>query len=219
MAWLMVESAGLVDAPLVRWTPETIEQILKSNAAALAPFAHLKPGDPNYMDFPAGIPVPKPSKPYEASIDELHGPLPDALMSTIVNDRIRSAVEAIEPGVHQFIPTTIIMPDKSRDASWWTMRACHRVDAIALEYCIDVFKYNPKPEYPEYFCYRSNNRSSRKIAVYKDRISGMAMWDDIRWPGTFFSEYLGQYFLNQGIRGYALRPEENLNCSMHVLEV
>lgn len=221
MAWLMRKSIAVEDSPMVHWTPETTDEILKANASVAAQFAHLPADHPDYQEGGAAVghSIPLPNRPYEAIIEELHGSLPDALTSSIVNNRIRQAVEAIEPSVHQFIPTNVILPDGTRDDTWWTMHICHRVDALALEYCVDVFKYNPKPiQCQNLYYYRSNEDNRMRLAIHKDRVAGMAIWLDWRFRQCFFSEVLGQYFIDNDIRGYSL-PGNELNHTSHVIEV
>ena len=205
---------------MIRWTPETTERIIKSNAEIVSRYSGLPPDHPEYIQeggVPSGHRVRVPDRPYEAIVEELHGPLPDAPMETIVNDRIRQIVEELEPNAHQFFPTTLFLPDGSRDDSWWNIRYCHRVDAIAIEHCEDVHEYHPKPEqYPNWYYYRSNEDRRMKLVVWKDRVSGMAGWFDWRFRRTLFSEALGRRFISEGIRGYRLRPEEDLNRSNHV---
>jgi hypothetical protein len=223
MAWLMRESIRMEDAPLIRWTPETIDEILVAHAEVVARYSHLSPNDPEFIEegnVPAGLPIRIPAQPYEIKVSEVYGPLPDAIASTIVNDRIRVAVEAIEPGVHQFIPTILSMPDGTRDRSWWTLHVCHRIESLAYEHCVDVHDYLPQPlKYPTLVRYRSNEDRRLKLAVWKDKIAGKALWFDHKFSRIVLSEELGQYFLDNGIRGYRLRLEDDLNRSNHVIEV
>lgn len=222
MAWLMRKSIRMEDSPHVHWTPETINEILTANAEVVARYSHLPPGHPDYIkegDAPAGLPISWSGKAREAYIKELHGPLPDALTSSIVNSRIKDAVEAFEPGVHQFFPTIVTMPDGTRDDSWWAMRPCHRVDALAPEHCVDLHEYRPRPEqYPDWYYYRSNEDSRMRIAVLKEKIAGMAIWHDWKFQRDFFAEELGQLFMDEGIRGYCL-PMNEINHTSHVEEV
>lgn len=223
MAWIMRKNIAEAVAPMVGWTPETIQEILAANAEVVDPLSRLSPDDPRYIkegDAPAGLPIRMPAKPWEAVIEKYQEPLPDAVSASIVNDRIKAMVESLEPGVHRFIPTVLIMPDGSRQESWWAMGSGHRVDAVAEEHCVDVYRYSPRPDlWPNQYYYTSNWTRETRIVVYKEKISGMAMWYDWRIQLTFFSEQLGQMMLDEGIRGYSLRPEENLLRSTHVTEV
>jgi hypothetical protein len=222
MAWLMQKSISVADSPMVRWTPETIDRILKATGAVEALYSHLPLDHPDHMakgSAAVGRHIAMPDVPYQAVIEELHGPLPDAISSSIVNNRIKYAVEAIEPNVHQFIPTTLILPDGSRDTSWWAMRFCNKIDAIAFEHCADLYEYRPWIDrYPDYYWYRSNEDSRMSVAVYKDRVAGKAIWWDWRFQHDFMSEDLGQYFLDHEIRGFCI-PKDELNRSNHVIEV
>lgn len=223
MAWLVRKSLAEEDSPHVHWTADELQAILKSNAEVVDRFSDLVPGHPNYLkkgDVPAGLPIRYPDRPRQAFINELKGPLPDALTSTIVNDRIKIAVESIEPAVHQFIPTTVTMPNGERDPSWWSMRPCHRVDSLAIDHCEDVHKHFPQQEkYPEWYYYRSNEGQKMKLAVKKKLVEGMAIWHDWRFNADFFCEELGRYFIDNKIRGYMLTPEESLFGSKNVVEV
>jgi len=223
MAWLVRKSLAEEDSPHVHWTADELQAILQSNAEVVDRFSDLMPGHPNYLkkgDAPAGLPIRYPDRPRQAFINELKGPLPDALTLTIVNDRIKLAVEAIEPAVHQFIPTTVTIPNGERDSSWWSMRPCHRIDSLAFEHCEDVYKYYPQPEvYPDLYYYRSNEGRIMKLAARKSLVAGMAMWHDWRFSADFFCEELGQYFLDNEIRGYRLQPDQDLLRSNHIAEV
>ncbi len=218
MAWIARPN---IDSPNVYWTEGTIQEILRANAEVVDRFSSLPPGHPEYIkkcDAPAGLPIALPNKPREAFIKELRGPLPDALSSSVVNERIRAAVERLEPNVHQFFPTTVTMPDGQRDDSWWAMRPCHRVDAVAFELCEDLYQYRPRPDlHPDWYYYRSNEGNKMKIVVRREHISGMAMWYDWRFQKVFFSEGLGQHFIDEGIRGFRV-PADELNRSSHVAE-
>lgn len=223
MAWIVRKNVDIAVAPMVRWTPETIDEIMAANAEVVARYSHLPPEDPEYIeqgDAPAGHPIRMPSKPYEAVVEEYQEPLPDAVTQTIVNDRIRSMVEELEPGVHQFRPTVLIMPDGTRRDSWWAMRCCHRVDAVAEEHSVDLYRYSPQiDKHPGQYYYRSNWDSRTKVAIYKDKIRGMSFWYDWRIQLHFFGDELASRMLNEDIRGYSLRPEENLGRPNPVIEV
>lgn len=222
MAWLMRKSISIEDSPHVHWTDESIQRILRANAEVAAKFCQLPPDHAEYIeesDAPAGLPIALPGKPLEAYIEQLHAPLPDFLTQSIVNSRVKDTVEAVEPGVHQFTPAIVRMPDGSRDEAWWTMRQCHRVDALAFELCQDVHKYRPRPEqHPNWYYYRSNHDRRMKLVVRKKIVDGFAMWYDWRFQETFLGESLGQLLMDNGIRGICL-PKDELGRSLHVAEV
>lgn len=222
MAWLMRKSISISESPHVDWSRETTNEILESNAREVAKYAACPPGHPNYFKqggVPVGLPREMPSKPFEAVIRELDGPLPDAITSQLVSSRIKAMIEKLEPGVHQFIPTVITKPSGDQSHDWWTMIICNRVDAIVLEQCTDVFEYRPKPEqFPDWYYYRSNEDKNTTLVVSKAATQGMAIWYDWRFQREFFSEELGQIFMREGVTGYCL-PRDEINFSTHVSEV
>ena len=138
MAWLLTHSISLPDRALARWSEETVEAIKRANAEVVSRYCILPPDDAQYIkqgDAPAGLPIPELEKTREFIIKEMGETLPDALSLTVVNARIRGIIEEHEPGVHQFSPVMLILPDGSKSDDWWNMRACHRLDAIAFEHC------------------------------------------------------------------------------------
>lgn len=223
MAWIMRPSIALEDCPEMNWTAQTIADILKRNSSVVARFSSLPPDHPDYIkagDAPAGLPVPPPAEPLQMIVSKVHGSLPDALPLGVVNQRIKDAVESIQPGVHQFFPVRMTMPDGSIDQGHFLMRPCHRVDAVAIDRSVDVYEYRPRPEEcPDWIYYRSNWDNRTKISIYRDRVFGMAIWFDWRIQNTFFHEELGKHFLSSGIRGFRLRPEDDLMRDNHAKEV
>ncbi|MEP7348685.1 MAG: DUF1629 domain-containing protein [Sphingorhabdus sp.] len=51
-----------------------------------------------------------------------------------VSDRFKSVVEAVEPGVHQFIPFQIVGAHKALLADMWFMVVCNRLDSVDREH-------------------------------------------------------------------------------------
>ena len=222
MAWLLQKSIRIEDTPMAHWSPASVEDILASNAEVVSEYSGLSPDDPRYIkdgDAPVGLPLREPKTHREVVVDEMQGPLPDAPMQTVVNDRIRTIIEKLEPCVHQFFPTVLTLPDGSESHGWWNMRMAHRLDAIAFDHCEDVYKYRPRPEeYPDWYYYRSNMDSRTKLAVRNNVIAGKAIWYDWRFQRSFISEELGQIFIDEGVRGFCL-PADELGRSVHVGEI
>jgi hypothetical protein len=226
MAWLMRESLLSEDNPEMVREDGILDWLIKTYTASKQSNLKIAADDPLLLDelaAPIGIPLlQKPPFPLSLQIKKMSGPLPDKLPNDPlgeVNSAIKNKIEQIEPGVHQFFPVDVFLPDGSKDEPRWWMKVCNRVDAVALEQCEDVYEYRPKPEqYPNWMYYRSNWDKRTKIAVHKDRVAGKAMWYDWRIQKNFFSEELGQYFIDNGIRGYCL-PANELNHSSHVIEV
>jgi hypothetical protein len=57
-----------------------------------------------------------------------------------VSDKFKAVVEAIEPGVHQFIPFEIVGTRKRHVADRWFMVVCNRLDTVDREHTTMVLK-------------------------------------------------------------------------------
>ena len=189
MAWLLRHGISLVDRPVGRWSDETVAAIRRANAEVVARYSKLPPADPNYVaegDAPAGIPIPELDEPRKYQIEKIGASIPDALTTTLVNERIRAIVEQFEPGVHQFSPVVVIFPDGTHDQCWWNMRACHRLDSIDVAQSEGVYGYYPrKNEFPEWYYYRSNMGSRNNLAVNRSIIGNISIWYDWRFQNFF----------------------------------
>lgn len=219
MAWIV---DTLTTPFIVGWTQASIDDIVAENAAVVAPYARLPCDHPEYIeetDSPVGHRRPALTRQWEAVVEDYSGPLPDALSMTKVNDRVKRLVEALEPGVHQFRPMTLTMADGTKPDGWWNMQCCNRIDAVAEESCIEVYRYHPRPnDWPNWFYYLSDLDSRTRVSVHRDRIRGMSFWYDWRMQHYFFSEALGQAIVDQGIQGFTV-PNDGLGRSRHVTEV
>jgi hypothetical protein len=51
-----------------------------------------------------------------------------------VTDKFKSVVEAVEPGVHQFIPFEVVGAGKKNVANLWFMVVCNRLDSVDREH-------------------------------------------------------------------------------------
>jgi hypothetical protein len=75
--------------------------------------------------------VPKQMKQYSAGI------IPDFQTThgfICVTDKFKSVVEAVEPGVHQFIPFEVVGAGKKHIAHLWFMVVCNRLDSVDREH-------------------------------------------------------------------------------------
>lgn len=223
MAWLRQQSILKEDRPTLEWDPTSSDWLKQVRAEQKAPLENLPPGHPNYVwEFagPSGIPYPRlPDFALVGTVTDAAGLLPDAGLSAGLSSRIKDAIERLEPGVHQFLPLEIRLPNGEVDKSRWMMVVCNRVDALALDHCSDVHIYRPRPqEHPDWFYYRSNGDSRMRLVVHADRIAGMAIWYDWRFQNFFISEKLGRHFIDKNVRGYCL-PADELGRSRHVDEI
>jgi hypothetical protein len=51
-----------------------------------------------------------------------------------VTDKFKNVVEAVEPGVHQFIPFEVVGAGKKHIANLWFMIVCNRLDSVDREH-------------------------------------------------------------------------------------
>ena len=223
MAWRRQHSILKEDNPASEWDPPSADWLKQVRAEQRAPLEILPPGHHDFVwQFagPSGIPYPRlPESPLVATVTNVEGPLPDAGLNIGVSSRIKDLIERLEPDTHQFLPLKIRLPSGDIDEPRWMMIVCNRVDALAPDHCSDVHVYHPRQkEHPDWFYYRSNEDGRMRLAVHSDRIAGMAIWYDWRFRDFFFSEALGQSFMNSGIRGYCL-PADELDRSNHVHEI
>ncbi len=122
-----------------------------------------------------------------------------------ISQRLKDAIEDIEPGVHQFIPFELLNKDGSPyEAQFYFYNICTEVDAVnpvlgGLEQQFYVDDPQKRPD-----CYHWKAKPGYKnLAVFKDRIAGRAMWTDCRYVvGHFFSEALLTRMRTDGMEGW-----------------
>ena len=87
------------------------------------------------LGFGHGILFPPPRAPLKIKITKLPGnQLTDFLGLGTVSDKIKAKVEEIEPGVHQFFPLEVEMPDGSiADKRYWIWCNMNVLDTLVLD--------------------------------------------------------------------------------------
>jgi hypothetical protein len=106
----------------------------------------------------------------------------------IWSTRLKDIVEGVEPGVHQFAPVEIFHKDGSPyGGTFWLWQCCTMIDAISPDLG-GVYK-RQSPFDPDYYSWVIKSGGWDKLAVYKEKIAGRAMWRDRRYPvEIFFSD-------------------------------
>jgi hypothetical protein len=211
MAWIPQSTFEEADNPEMERNVEAVEWLESVNRELKAKYAALDRNHPDYVSlhgYPIGFAIPEPTCAFRAQVVSASARLPDHLPGSgfgAVNSKIKDAIEAIEPGVHQFFPVEIVMPDGSLAEPYWFMNVVNRVNAIALAQCVEVYEffYN-KDEYPGWSVVRFNTQPDTIIAVRKNVIQGKALWYDYKFRGIFFSEALAKFIIENEIRGYRL---------------
>lgn len=122
-------------------------------------------------------------------------------MAPAVSEAFRDVIEALEPGVHQFIPFDLIRADGSKtEKQFFVWRIRTTLEAInpetgGVKKSIDVEFYD--------FVKIPERGQSENFSVHKDLVAGHAAWRDIRYPSyAFLSDAAAQALRDAGIVGW-----------------
>ena len=129
---------------------------------------------------------------------------------SLVSDRLKRLIEEFEPGVHQFKPVEIVHQDGSPyPDQYWSFICCSLIDAVSpdlggvrKDYCTS------KPDtYPDLYLWTVAGstvpNAHEKLAVYKDRIAGRAVWWDEHYRSSMFvSDAMLKRMEEQGMEGW-----------------
>ena len=122
-----------------------------------------------------------------------------------VSQRFKDAVEAIEPGVHQFVPIPIFHKDGSPyGESFYYFQICSLLDAInpALGGVYKQGGYDFE-NHPDRYVWFVQSGGDEKLAVFKNCVAGKAAWRDQRmYARWFFSDALVERMKAEGMEGY-----------------
>ncbi|MCJ2187711.1 DUF1629 domain-containing protein [Novosphingobium beihaiensis] len=155
--------------------------------------------------FGAGIPFPVPEMTPRIRITKLPGDiLPDFLGPLYVSDRVRSKVEEMEPGVHQFLPLEVEMPDgstlKEKYCIWCNMNV---LDSIILDRSENLQQVWPnRDQFPEYYRYGETANGPPVLALNKALIAGKVKWSEYKLGKIFFSDEFAAWLDAKGIMGW-----------------
>lgn len=124
-----------------------------------------------------------------------------------VSDRFKSIVEAIEPGVHQFIPFQIVGPKKAVLADMWFMVVCNRLDGMDREHTTLVLvddqmwlpaREAPREQWPPNF----NPNAKGKFVFNLAQIGDHHLWyDKHSIYGPYLSDRLAEALMEAGVTG------------------
>ena len=166
----------------------------------------------------AGIPIPPEIVPRRYVVTDKKMPVHgffSCINGTAVDDRVVSAVEALEPGVHRFHPVEITMKadGKPLPRPQFLLNCCTSVDAIdPANSRVTVRRVLPQETHPDVWHYivpggsPSQPAGPMRLAVHRDRIAGRAMWWDTRFNRLFFSDALVTALQAAGVEGMQLSP-------------
>lgn len=122
---------------------------------------------------------PMPDAPFRAKLKKAQKNIVDVIDSSFgcfaISQRAIDIIEAIEPGVHQYLPFELINPDGSvHHEPRWLLNVCTRL------FTLDVARSNiiPRNNRPGVFVHTSNDI---KLVVHKEKVAGRALWYEYRY--------------------------------------
>ncbi|MEL6478909.1 MAG: DUF1629 domain-containing protein [Pseudomonadota bacterium] len=132
----------------------------------------------------------------------------DAPLGPIVSAAFRDCVEAIEPGVHRFLPVEIFKTDKTphEQSPFFYFDIRNFLDAIDPSTgAVETIGRDSFDNPHRTWSIVSNRHSD--LAVKKERVDGKAAWIDLRLPRTFFSDALIEQLEAVGLEGHRLQDK------------
>lgn len=157
------------------------------------------------LGFGHGILFPPPRAPLKIKITKLPGnQLTDFLGLGTVSDKIKAKVEEIEPGVHQFFPLEVEMPDGSiADKRYWIWCNMNVLDTLVLDKSkgMQPYYFN-KEKWPDYLEYEEIGGIKPIWALDKSLIAGKVKWVDYKLGRDFFSDQFAEWLDAEGIKGW-----------------
>lgn len=150
---------------------------------------------------------PMPDAPFCAKLKKAQKNIVDVIDSSFgcfaISQRAIDIIEAIEPGVHQYLPFELINPDGSvHPEPRWLLNVCTRA------FTLDVARSNiiPRNNRPGVFVHTSNDIV---LVVHKEKVAGRALWYEYRYQSAGYqflmSDACWSAFQSAGISG--LRPD------------
>jgi hypothetical protein len=232
MAWMPTDDIGPQGYQTFDIVDDSKERLAALTAQVVEQYAHLDKTDLMHSGYKVcevgletGFRFPLPERSLKAQMDRKIRWLPDAYPFSIgqaVNQKFIDAIEAIEPGVHQYLPFEILQPDGSLyHTQYWLLNICNRVDSIDFEHSENLHAFY-WPDSDIVMSYGFNtfraNEQRPKFVIAKDRVAGMAFWFDpkLRLPGLIVSDALKQKLEAVGATGwnfYDYAEEEILDKS------
>lgn len=133
---------------------------------------------------------------------------------TCVSDKFKSVVEAIEPGVHQFVPFQIVGPGRAVLADMWFMVVCNRLDSVDREHTTLILldgvdwmpgREVPREQWPEGF----DPGREAKLVFNLAQIGGHHLWYDKHLGyGPYLSDRLADALVAAELTGFDLIRQE-----------
>ena len=152
-----------------------------------------------------GIRFPDHPTPFKYRVTKMHGNVPpDFVAAQLFSERVKAKIEAIEPGVHQFFPVELELPDGSICSDpYWLCGNMNVLDALILAKSEHMYaKYPNKEKFPNYYRYEYNANGNPVWALNREVIAGKSLWLDYKLSKMFFSQELSKWMDTKGIKGW-----------------
>jgi hypothetical protein len=137
---------------------------------------------------------PMPDAPFRNRLKGKEGRLVDIVGTSFetyaISQRVIDIIEAIEPGVHQYLPYQLIQPDGSvHPDQRWLLNVCTRIEALDYERS-NVIAMRDREHF---FMDRTNDHH---LVMRKSVVEGRALWYEYRYVGTQGQFLLSDRFWN-----------------------
>ncbi|WP_028969065.1 imm11 family protein [Sphingomonas sp. URHD0057] len=223
MAWYIQTILLDEDRPKARLTPETLAAYENVCAAMTAEYQKLPRDNPLWdtesVQMIKGYDIPE-FEPRVVIVKRRALPLPDIISTGdgwLVSNKVRQEIERIEPGRHRFLPTALEFDTGEREIDLWSFLIIRgRVDCVALEACVNVFKRVYNPDLPDFFRYLADWSNGTTIALRRSNIEGRAIWYDYRIDRRFISDGFADFIQRENIRGWRLTTWDRPNRAIEV---
>ena len=132
---------------------------------------------------------PIPDQPFRNRFKRREGPIVDIVDTSFgtyaISQRVIDIIEAIEPGVHQYLPYELIQPDGSvHPDQRWLLNVCTRIEALDYE-SSNVVALRDRPQF------NHDRNTGHHLVVRKSVVEGRALWFEYRYRGA-----QGQFLLS-----------------------
>ena len=152
--------------------------------------------------FMSGYPANPETVPTEAQFLENPKKIPSVMGSSgarLVDSKVKEAIEALEPGVHQFFPIRLLWKNGELAEERWALNICQRIDSVDKEKS-DIKIKKTKEGVISYMLPYGNKR---KVVMIGQNIQSKHLWLDKYYTGNtaFLSDELMAAFKAAGVTG------------------
>lgn len=130
-------------------------------------------------------------QPYRYRLEKPTDWMPD--IGNGITERVVDLIEAIEPGVHQYLPAEIYNSDGSFRERRWLLNICNQLDTLVPEHSNIVVS--------PYGRYMIGN-GAFQVSAWKEKIDRHAIWNEYRVPMRIIHDQMYEGIKRNNIRGW-----------------